>query len=117
MDEELYSIEQKADVTIMKLMLDMILIDENEKLKKAYADLVAAGNRFIVLDLANTTYISSLVLASFVYMQKMVRDAGGNMVLCGVQKKVKEVLEATNLDKIIGIVADQDEAIRTLLNR
>jgi len=114
MEEEIYKIEHKDAFAVMTLMLDMILVDENEKLKKAYADLIAGGTKCIILDMANTTYISSLVIASLVYMQKMARDAGGNMVICGVNKKVREIFEVTNLDKVFDITGNLEEACAKL---
>jgi len=111
---EIYNIEKLEGYVVMTLMLDSILWDDNEHLKKAFTALLDEGNKNIVLDLTNTTYISSVVLASFVFMLKRAKEAGGNLVFCNINKKVKEVLSMTNLDKIFDIAADRPEAIKQL---
>jgi len=115
MDERpVFSLETQGDVRIMTLQFETILVDDNEKLKKAFGALLDEGAKKIILDLSGTDYVSSLVLASFVYMQKRAKDAGGNLVLCGIRKRVQEILEVTNLDKVFDIVADRQEAAQRL---
>ncbi len=75
------------------------------------------GKKDVVLDLSKISFISSLVSASLVYMLKRAKEAGGNLVLCGLQEKVKEVLAATNLDKIFDIFPDRKTAISQFNNK
>jgi len=54
------------------------------------------------------------VLASFVYMFKMTKDAGGTMIICGACPKVKELLGMTNLDKVLELAADKAAALESV---
>lgn len=117
MNNTIYHVEKQAGFVIMTLMLDSILWNDNEQLKKAFTALLDEGNKNIILDLSNTTYISSVILASFVFMLKRAKEAGGNLILCGINDKVKEVLAMTNLDKVFDITADRQEAISQLTKK
>jgi anti-anti-sigma regulatory factor len=49
-------------------------------------------------------------------MLKRAKEAGGNLVISGVQGKVEEVLKITNLDKVFEIFPDNKSAIEHLNN-
>jgi len=117
MDNTVCSVEKKDGIVIITLILDNILWNDNEQLKKTFTTLLDEGSKNIILDLSKTTYISSVVLASFVFMLKRAKEAGGNVVFCGIHKKVNEVLNMTNLDKIFDIAADRQEAIKQLTKK
>jgi len=117
MGNSIYHVEKQEGFAIMTLMLDTILLDDNEQLKEAFTALLDEGNKNIILDLSKTTYISSIVLASFVFMLKRAKEAGGNLILCSINDKVKEVLAMTNLDKVFDITTDRQEAINQLTKK
>ena len=111
MDDSICKIDRQGDITILALILDNITMYQNEELQKAFAALLDKGKKKIVLDLSNIDFISSIVIASLVFMVKRAREAGGNLVLCGVRDKVKKVLAITNLDKVFDIFEDRQKAI------
>ena len=114
MDDQVYKLERQDGAVIMQLVLDSILWDDNEKLKAVFGGLLREGAKNIILDLSKTGYVSSVVLSSFVYMFKTAKDAGGTMILCGANPKVKELLRMTDLDKVLEIAVDKEEALKRL---
>jgi anti-anti-sigma regulatory factor len=50
-------------------------------------------------------------------MLKRAKEAGGNLIFCGINEKVKEVLAMTNLDKVFDIAGDRQEAIKRLTKK
>ena len=114
MDENVCAVEKKDGVAIMSLAFDSILVDDNEKVKSTFLSLISEGSTSVILDLTKTTYISSVVLASFVFMLKKAKEAGGNLILCGINSRVQEVLSMTNLDQVFDIAKDRDEAMARL---
>jgi anti-anti-sigma factor len=115
--DNLYKVEKQGSITIVNLVIGTILTDDNDVLKDGLTSLLDEGSRNIILDLSNTTYISSLVLASFVFIAKKVKEAGGNLVFCAANNKIKEILTVTNLDKVFDIAADRQEAVKRLSGR
>ena len=110
MDDSIYKIEKKGDVAIMTMTLDNVTMNENIELQKAFTTLLDEGSKNIVLDLARTNFISSIVLASLVFMLKRSKEAGGNIVICSVKDAVRRVLDMTNLDKVFDICDDKEKA-------
>ena len=111
MSAEMFKQEEVKGVTVLLLTLGNFFHDDNEALMKVFEQVLNEGHKKIVLDLAETNYISSLILASMVYMQKRSQENGGNLIFCNIKVKVKEIMAMTNLDKVFNIVATRDEAI------
>lgn len=113
MDEPIYTIDKQGEITILTLTLDNITMYQNEELQKAFTNLLDKGNKKIVLDLAKTNFISSIVIASLVFMLKRAREAGGNIAICSIKDAVERVLSLTNLDKVFDIFDDKQKAINS----
>ena len=106
-----FQLEAIGDISVLTLSLDNFLHEENEKLMASIDGLLNEGHKKIILDLSGTTYISSLILASLVYIQKKAKDSSGDLVLCGVKNRVLDVVKMTNLDKVFTIVPTRPEAL------
>ena len=117
MATEMVKVERQDDVAIITLILDNIMHDDNEKLMQGFDSLLLTGTKKIILDFRETTYISSLILASFVYIHKKAHDAGGDLVFCHVKSRVQEILAMTNLDKVFNIVATRQDALAYLMKK
>ncbi len=117
MDTGIYRVEKEKDITILTLILDNITMYQNEELQEAFTKLLDEGTKNIVLDLSKTDFISSIVIASLVFMLKRAREAGGDIVLCGVGIKVRKVLAITNLDRVFDIYQDRKEAVGKLAEK
>ena len=109
-----YKFEKIGDITVVDLALNIVYHEENEELVKFFDKLVNDGNKKIVLNLSGTIYVSSLILASLVYVHKRVSDGGGALVLCNIKEKVQEVLTMTNLDKVFEITKTKEDAVAKL---
>ena len=111
---DMFKLENQGDITIMVLTLNDFLHEDNEKLMQSIDELFNKGTKKLILDLVTTTYVSSLILASLVYIQKRAKDAGGDLVFCNVKERVQEIMAMTNLDKIFNIKASRPDAIAAL---
>jgi len=106
-----YDIEKIGELVVFRLKLENITMLQNEELKKAFTGLLDGGTKNIILDLQGITFVSSIVLASLVYMLKRAKEVGGNLVLCGLTNNVKMVMATTNLDKVFDIYGGREEAV------
>ena len=111
MEELTYKVEKEGEATILILTVDNITMYQNEELQNTFTKLLDEGAKNIVLDLTRTKFISSVVIASLVFMLKRTKEAGGNLLLCGVKGKVEEVLSITNLNKVFDIFDDRQKAV------
>ena len=91
--------------------LDAVTVPALETLFKTYFD---AGRAQIVLDLGAVTYLSSSGLRALLRARKRAQALGGDVVLCGMTPRVREVFEMigfTSLFRVFERVADAAAAL------
>ncbi len=68
----------------------------------------------VVIDLSQVSYFGSVFLALLLRCHKLVRQKGGELVLCGASKLARELLQITNLDTLWAIYDSRDEALEAV---
>lgn len=72
---------------------------------------VGGASPRLVLDLSNTEYVSSAGLRVFLKTAKSIEDAGGKFALCGVNDRVREILDISGFLSILTVCASREEAV------
>jgi anti-anti-sigma factor len=72
---------------------------------------LASGIRNLVLDMAEARFIDSSMLRELLRANTATRDAGGRLVLTGVQPAVQRLLELTRVREILVFAPSRDEAL------
>ncbi len=88
--------------------------DAATDLRETCMDRIEAGERTLVLDLRAVPFVASSGLGTFLYVNEMMKELGGRMVLAGVQPLVQDVLSLMNIDRFLNIVEDVDQVRREL---
>ena len=70
------------------------------------------GEHRVVLDLGLLGYISSAGLRVVLMMAKRLKQAGGKLVLCGLQSRVREVFDISGFLAILTVVETREDALR-----
>ncbi len=71
------------------------------KLDARLKELLASGESRLVVDMDETTYISSVGLRAFVSAQKKINKIGGSMVLTHVKPCILEIFEVTGFAGVL----------------
>jgi len=74
-------------------------------------DLKLDSRPLLLLQLGEVEYIDSSGLGLLVRLLMRVRNAGGDMKLCGVSTGVHAAFKTTRLDRVLDSYASEDEAI------
>lgn len=89
---------QEADgVSVVGLNGRIILGEESGALREAVKSLLAGGEKKIVLDMSNVTYIDSAGLGILVAAYVSAKTQGASVRLCALGHKFREVLQITRL--------------------
>ena len=80
--DELYQIEKEGDVTIVSITIEGFHHDYNEEIKALFDKLIDEKANKIILDFSKVTYLSSVIIASMVYIQKRIQDNKGKLFFC-----------------------------------
>jgi anti-sigma B factor antagonist len=100
------------DIAIIEARGSIIGGDETDELKGKARDLIDQGNRKLVLDLANVTYLNSSGIGAVVSIHTMYSRAGGRIKVCGLGKGVKNVFVITSLTRVIDVDETRDDAVK-----
>jgi anti-sigma B factor antagonist len=71
------------------------------------------GARHIIVDLAAVTFIDSTALGVLVSGAKRVRPQNGTLDIVCSDENITRIFEITGLDRIFGIHASRDEALKS----
>ena len=81
-------------------------------LRDSIRDLIGKGNKKILLNLGDVTYIDSSGIGELVSAFTAVRREGGELKLLNLTKKVHDLLQITKLYTVFDIKDDEATAIK-----
>lgn len=102
---------QIEGVTVLDLSGRINLGEGGMILREAIQDVLANGEKKILLNLADVTYIDSSGLGELVTAFTSVRNRGGELKLLNLTKKVHDLLQITKLYTVFDIKDDESAAI------
>ena len=98
-------------VTVLDLSGRITLGEGSVQLRDAIRDLIAKGQRRILLDLGEVNYIDSSGLGELVSAYTTVKNQGAALKLLKLTKKVHDLLQLTKLYTVFDIYDDEASAI------
>ena len=75
--------------------------------------LIMGGNKKLIIDLEQLSYISSAGLRIFLVSNKLIRKMEGEIRICCLNHTVKEVFEISGFNMIFKVFPDQASAIES----
>jgi len=105
------STRQVNGITIVDLSGRITLGEGSVLLRDMVRDLVAKGQRKILLNLADVTYIDSSGIGELVSAFTTVRNEGGDLKLLNLTKKVHDLLQITKLYTVFDVKDDEASAV------
>jgi anti-sigma B factor antagonist len=102
-----------SHVTIVDLNGRITLGDETGRLRDTVHELIASGKKKIILNLSHIDYIDSTGVGELVSGFTAVRNAGGELKLFGLSKKVRDILNVTKLYTVFDIKDDEFTAVKS----
>jgi anti-sigma B factor antagonist len=102
-----------SHVTVVDINGRITLGEETGQLRDTVRNLIAAGKKKIVLNLAQVDFIDSSGVGELVSSFTAVRNAGGDLKLFSLSKKVQDVLNVTKLYTIFDIKEDEFTAVKS----
>ena len=109
-----YNASQQEGITIFKLEGEIIDKNQTAGLMEEIDTLISSGKKNIVLELAGIRYMNSSGINVLVNILTKARNAGGDVTVCNLSAKVKELLVVTKLDTIFRILPSVDDAVKKL---
>lgn len=114
---DLFRVERHGEVLVVvpsRLLetFDSTQVDDAAELLTT--PLRAPGTTSVVVDLTSVDYFGSSFLRLLLRCSRAVQSRGGQMALCGVSQRARELLHLTSLDIVWPIYAARGEAFEAL---
>jgi anti-sigma B factor antagonist len=109
-----YNIIQKSPVAILALYGELIDRNEGQRISDEINSLSENGQNKFILELSEMKYMNSTGLNVLINILTKSRKNGGDLIICGVSKKVQELLLVTKLNSVFTVTETTEEAIAKL---
>ena len=104
---------QVGDVTVIDAAGRITLGEGASTFRDTIRDLAAKGNKKLLLNLGDVSYIDSSGIGELVSGFTTVTNHGGVLRLLGLNKRVKDLLQITKLYTVFEVFDDEAAAVRS----
>ena len=105
--------ENANGVSIVRIGESRLMYPLLSEFSNAVTQLIAAGERKVVVDLSSVGYVDSATIGCLMDLYRQVSVGGGHLKLSGVQKRVETMLTMTGAQNFIEIHADEPTAVKS----
>lgn len=106
--------EQHDHIVELKLYGEVFTEEEYAPILNAVTAHLENEDKHFILNLEGMAYMNSLGLNALIKTFTAVRNAGGDMVIVNISKKINQVLLLTKLNSVLNIATSQKQAIEQL---
>jgi anti-sigma B factor antagonist len=107
------TIRQVGDVTVVDAAGRITLGEGASTFRDTIRDLAAKGDKKILVNLSDVSYIDSSGIGEMVSGFTTVTNHGGQLKLLGLSKRVKDLLQITKLYTVFEVFEDEASAVRS----
>ena len=104
---------QVGDVTVLDAAGRITLGEGASAFRDAIRDFAAKGNKKLLLNLSDVSYIDSSGIGEMVSGFTTVTNNGGQLKLVGLSKRVKDLLQITKLYTVFDVHEEEAHAVRS----
>lgn len=102
-----------GDVTVVDAVGRITLGEGASTFRDAIRDLSAKGDKKLLVNLSDVSYIDSSGIGEMVSGFTTVTNHGGQLKLLGLSKRVKDLLQITKLYTVFEVFEDEASAVRS----
>ena len=107
------STRQVGDVSVVDVAGRITLGEGSSALRDLLKNMVGKGQKKILLNLGEVTYIDSSGIGELVSAFTSIANQGGQLKLLNLAKRVKDLLQITKLYTVFDVHDDEAGAIRS----
>ena len=104
---------QVGDVTVIDVSGRITLGEGSSTLRDALRELAGKGQKKILLNLGDVSYIDSSGIGELVSGFTSVTNSGGQLKLLNLTKRVKDLLQITKLYTVFDVHESEASAVRS----
>lgn len=101
---------QNRNTAIVKTLVEKLDASNASSLKAELVVLNKNGVNTIIIDFSTTKYCDSSGLSAILAANRLCKESSGQFILCGLNSTVNKLIEIAQLDKVLTITDNLDEA-------
>ena len=105
-----FNIDKKQQCTVISIENEKLDTHIAPSLKSELVLISGKGEKNIILDLKKCQYCDSSGLSAILVANRLCKNAGGTCVLCGLNEAGERLITIAQLDTVLSITADTEEA-------
>jgi anti-anti-sigma factor len=109
-----FKIQKKDKYVLIKTTVEKLDTTIAPILKSELVVLNSDGAKNIIIDLSGTRYCDSSGLSAILVANRLCKNAGGTLMVTGLQEPVKNLVSISQLDSILNIAESVEECIEML---
>lgn len=106
-----YSIDEKYNCAIIELKGNVMGGPDAETFREELHKLIDEGKKNVVVDLSKVKFMNSSGLGILIGGLTTMRNAEGDLKICGASKKIESLLMVTQLVKVFDHYRTLEEAV------
>jgi anti-anti-sigma factor len=101
---------------VLRLKTQMLWGDEKTEaiFERAFAVVDNDKRANVALNFDGVDFFASVAIGKLVKLMRKVKSAGGQLVVCKLNRPLESMLQVTHLADIIPVYNDEQEAVRSL---
>lgn len=107
------TVDEKYDSVVISMQGNIIGGPKAEVFRHELHDLILDAKLNIIVDLSKVSFMNSNGLGILIGGLTTMRNAGGNLILCGATKNVKSLLMVSQLNKVFDNYETLEEALKS----
>ncbi|MCF8257703.1 MAG: STAS domain-containing protein [Flavobacteriales bacterium] len=107
-----YTVTLRDGLYLIALSGRLMGREQGEQLIAEFNGLLEQGHTRILLEMTGLEHVNSSGLNLLIGMFTKARNAGGELAICGISKKVRQLLVMTRLDSVFKIHGSIEEALK-----
>lgn len=93
------------------------VIEDLAELRSVIEKYLEKGEKYIAVNFAEASYLYSGAISVLITCFKLIRDRGGDLCIVEPQKKLRELLEQMNINKLIRIFSSEEELAKSEMEK
>ena len=103
--------EKRGDVTVLRPTSEIVSTPEVSDFHDRFGTLLRDGYKKIIVDMRHVRWFGSAIFGTLVASLTTLRNAGGDMRLVNVPKRMDSVFATTQLDRLFTIYDSLETAV------
>lgn len=106
-----FEVNQENSTAVVQVNVERLNAGNAPELKAELVLLSKKSVNNIVIDMSKSKYCDSSGLSAILVANRLCKDTNGKFVLCGLQPNVQKLIEIAQLDKVLTLASDKDQAL------